>query len=422
VPYELFLARRYAFSKRRENFITIISILSIVGLAVGTAALIIVLSVFNGFSSVVTNIYVSFDPHVRISAPVDTTTASPLAQQGERVGGEEIANADSVIRMVKQIPEVTAAAAAVHGQAVLVHYTLPKVIDLTGISDSDARAVSGLAKSMQSGKLKLDSNSIVVGQILADALAVQLGDSLEVYSPSGLERILTEPVTPRMRKLIVTGIFAANNKDYDAVNAYTSPEAARDLFNIPANAATNIDVRLRDVRDANDVRDKIKKSIGAGYNVQSWYDLHTELYSVMQIERWVAYIILFLIVGVAAFSIFSSLTLTVFEKQRDIGLLRALGSPVVGIRKIYWFQGTLVGLLGTVTGCLIGLIVVVLQQQFGFFPLDTTVYIISALPVELRWQDFVSVGVGAMALTMLCSLFPSRRAAKVDPAVALRWE
>src|SRR5665213_3619983 len=319
MSYEFFLARRYAFSKRRENFITIISILSIVGLAVGTAALIIVLSVFNGFSSVVTNIYVSFDPHVRIT--------SPLAQQGEGVGGEAappadtsntagpsvVTNADSIIRLVKQIPEVTAAAAAVHGQAVLVHYTLPKVIDLTGISDSDARAVSGLAKSMQSGKLKLDSNSIVVGQILADELAVQLGDSLEVYSPSGLERILTEPVTPRMRKLIVTGIFAANNKDYDALNAYTSPEAARDLFNIPANAATNIDVRIKDVRDANDVRDKIEKVIGAGYNVQSWYDLHTELYSVMQIERCVAYIILFLIVGVAAFSIFSSLTLTVFE-------------------------------------------------------------------------------------------------------------
>jgi lipoprotein-releasing system permease protein len=413
MPYEFFLARRYAFSKRRENFITIISILSIVGLAVGTAALIIVLSVFNGFSSVVTNIYVSFDPHVRISALADTSSAA---------SSSVVTNADSVIRMVKPIPEVTAAAEAVHGQAVLVHYTLPKVIDLTGISDSDARAVSGLAKSMQSGKLGLDSNSIVVGQILADELAVQLGDSLEVYSPSGLERILTEPVTPRMRKLIVTGIFAANNKDYDALNAYTSPEAARDLFNIPANAATNIDVRIKDVRDANDVRDRIRNVIGAGYNVQSWYDLHTELYSVMQIERWVAYIILFLIVGVAAFSIFSSLTLTVFEKQRDIGLLRALGSPIIGIRKIYWYQGTLVGLLGTITGCLIGLIVVVLQQQFGFFPLDTTVYIISSLPVELRWQDFISVGVGAMALTMLCSLFPSRRAAKVDPAVALRWE
>ena len=413
MSYELFLARRYAFSKRRENFITIISILSIIGLAVGTGALIIVLSVFNGFSSVVTNIYVSFDPHVRISAAADTSNTAAASV---------ITNADSVIHLVKSNSDVIAAAPAVHGKAVLVHYTLPKVIDLTGISEEDARAVSGLGKSIQSGKLELDSNSIVVGQILGDELAVQLGDSLEVYSPAGLERILTEPVAPRMRKLYVRGIFAANNKDYDAANAYASPEVARDLFDIPANAASTIDVRLKDVRDANTVRDKLGKLLGMSYNVQSWYDLHTELYSVMQIERWVAYIILFLIVGVAAFSIFSSLTLTVFEKQRDIGLLRALGSPVRGIRKIYWLQGTLVGLIGTASGCAIGFIVVWLQQQYGFFPLDTTVYIISALPVELRWQDFVSVGIGAMALTMLCSLFPSRRAAEVDPAVALRWE
>jgi lipoprotein-releasing system permease protein len=412
--YESWIARRYAFSKRRENFITIISILSIVGLAVGTGALVIVLSVFNGFSSVVTNIYVSFDPHVRISAITDSAnnTADPAL----------ITNADSIIRIVRTVPETRGVAAAVHGKAVLVHYTLPKVIDLTGISVEDARAVSGIGHSIVAGRLQLDSNSIVVGQLLADELAVQLGDSLEVYSPAGLERILTEPVMPRMRTLFVRGIFAANNRDYDAMNAYASPETARDLFDIPAHAATTVDVRLSDVRDANDARDNIKKSLGGNYNVQSWYDLHTELYSVMQIERWVAYIILFLIVGVAAFSIFSSLTLTVFEKQRDIGLLRALGSPIRGIRKIYWIQGTLIGLIGTVSGCAIGLIVVLLQQRFGFFPLDSTVYIISALPVELRWQDFISVGIGSMVLTMLCSLFPSRRAAEVDPAIALRWE
>jgi len=412
--YEIFLARRYAFSKRRENFITIISVLSSVGLAVGTAALIIVLAVFNGFSSVVTNIYVSFDPHIRISAIADTsnnTAPQPI-----------ITNADSLIRVVKNQSEVTAAAMTVHGKAVAVHYTLSKIIELTGISDTDARVVSGISKSIQSGTLKLDSNSIVVGQLLADELALQLGDSIEIYSPAGLERILTEPVVPRMRKLIVQGIFAANNRDYDAMNAYTGPSAARDLFNLPQNAATTLDVRIKDIRDANDERDKLKNLLGSSYNVQSWYDLHTDLYSVMEIERWVAYIILFLIVGVAAFSIFSSLTLTVFEKQRDIGLLRALGAPIIGIRKIYLFQGILVGLIGTLSGCAIGLIVVLLQQKFGFFKLDSTVYIIPALPVELRWQDFLSVGLGSMLLTILCALFPSRRAAKVDPAVALRWE
>jgi len=411
--YEYRIARRYAFSKRRENFITIISILSIIGLAVGTGALIIVLSVFNGFSSVVTDIYVSFDPHLRISAPADTSNTA------EHAG---ITNADSIIRIARSLPEVRSAAPAIHGKAVLVHYTLPKVIQLTGIAASDARQVSGLAKAIQSGQLQLDSESIIVGQILADDLAVQLGDSLQVFSPTGLERILTEPVAPRERRLIVRGIFAANNRDYDVQNAYVSPETARDLFDIPTGTATTIDIRLKDVREANEVKKHLAESLQSKYDVLSWYDLHTELYNVMEIERWVAYIILLLIVGVAAFSIFSSLTLTVFEKQRDIGLLRALGAPADGIRKIYFYQGALVGLIGTIVGCTLGVIVVLLQQKFGFFTLDTSVYIIPALPVELRWQDFISVAVGALALTMLTSLVPSRRASNVDPAIALRWE
>jgi lipoprotein-releasing system permease protein len=410
--YEYFLARRYAFSKRRENFITIISIISIAGLTVGTAALIIVLSVFNGFSSVVTDVYVSFDPHVRISAPMDTNTTGPAL----------ITNADSALSVVRQNPNVQFAAAAIHGKAALVHGMRPKIVDLTGIADDDAKRVSGLAKSIQTGSLRLDSESVIVGQILADELAVQIGDSLEAFSPAGLDRILTEPISPRTHKLIVRGIFAANNRDYDLTNAYVSPEVARDLFELPQNAATTIDIRIKDVRDANDVKNTLQSSLGNRYNVQSWYDLHTELYSVMEIERWVAYIILLLIVAVAVFNIFSSLTLTVFEKQRDIGLLRALGATVKGIRNIYFYQGMLVGALGTLAGCILGIGVVLAQKEFGFFKLDSSVYIIPALPVELRWQDFLTVSLGSFGLTALCSLLPSRRAAKVEPATALRWE
>jgi lipoprotein-releasing system permease protein len=206
------------------------------------------------------------------------------------------------------------------------------------------------------------------------------------------------------------------------MNVYVSPEVARDLFDLPANSATTIDLKTDDIRQSNAVKKKIEAQIGNRYTVQSWYDLHTELYSVMEIERWVAYIILFLIVAVASFNIFSSLTLTVFEKQRDIGLLRALGAPITGIRNIYLYEGMLIGAMGTIGGCLIGLIVVLLQKRFGFFTLDMSVYIIPALPVELRWTDFLSVALGSFGLTTICSLFPSRRAAHVEPAQALRYE
>jgi lipoprotein-releasing system permease protein len=320
------------------------------------------------------------------------------------------------------MPDVRFVAPAIHGKAVLVHYTLSRVVELTGVTEESARNASGLAKSIQSGDLVLDSESIIVGQILADELAIQLGDTLEVVSPIGLERIVSEPVTPRLKHLIVRAIFAANNRDYDARNAYTGLAAARGLYDLPAGSATTIDVMTRDIRESNRVKSDILRALGPGYHVESWYDLHTELYSVMEIERWVAYIILFLIVAVAAFNIFSSLTLTVFEKQRDIGLLRALGTSVASIRNIYLFEGMFVGAMGTAAGCILGLAVVLAQQQFHFFKLDMSVYIIPALPVELRWQDFASVGLGSFVLTAICSLFPSRRAAKVEPAQALRWE
>jgi lipoprotein-releasing system permease protein len=412
MSFEFFLARRYAFSKRRESFITIISILSMLGLTVGTAALIIVLSVFNGFSSVVTDIYVSFDPHLRVTmAGADTSTVpSPID------------NADHVEKSIRAIGSVLYVAPAIHGKAVIVHYTLPRIVELTGTTESSARSASGLARSIQSGSLVLDSESIIVGQILADELAVQIGDTLSLFSPVGWEKILSEPVTPKSRRLVVRAIFAANNRDYDARNAYTGLAAAQDLFGLPPGAATTMDVMTSDIRESNSIKTEIERALGPRYDVQSWYDLHTELYSVMEIERWVAYIILFLIVGVAAFNIFSSLTLTVFEKQRDIGLLRALGSSVRSIRNIYLYEGMFVGAIGTLAGCLIGLLVVVAQQQFHFFKLDMSVYIIPALPVELRWQDFASVGLGSFGLSAICALFPSRRAAHVEPAQALRWE
>ena len=142
----------------------------------------------------------------------------------------------------------------------------------------------------------------------------------------------------------------------------------------------------------------------------------------MEMERWIAYIILILIVAVASFSIFSALTLTVFEKRRDIGLLVALGAEQKNIQRIYLYQGLLTGFIGTIAGCVIGFAVVWAQKEFGFFTLDTSVYIIPALPVDLRWMDFVAVCIGAMLLVMLASFMPSRRAAMTRPAEALRWE
>jgi len=334
-----------------------------------------------------------------------------------------ISNISELSNTVQKISEVKSFAPVLKQKAVLVHYTLPKVAMLTGIDQSDVKKVSGLGESIQSGNLILDDSSIVVGQLLADNLALVLGDTLQVFSPAGMERILTEPVTPRSRMLIVRGIFAANNREYDATNAYTSISVARDLFEIPEGAATTLELRLASIGDAPDIKNKLASILDTSkYRVDTWYDLHTDLYNVMEMERWIAYIILIMIVAVASFSIFSALTLTVFEKRRDIGLLTALGAEEKNIQRIYLYQGLLTGLLGTIFGCIIGFAVVWAQREFGFFKLDTSVYIIPALPVALHWQDFIVVGMGAMLLVAIASFMPSRRAARTRPAEALRWE
>ncbi|MDP4230301.1 MAG: FtsX-like permease family protein, partial [Bacteroidota bacterium] len=354
----------------------------------------------------------SFDPHIRVTPAMNSDTSSKV-----------ISNFSDLETKIRKVEHVASVAPVLKQKAVLVHYTLPRVVMLTGIAQQDVKNVSGLGESMQSGKLLLDDSSIIVGQLLADNLAIVIGDTLQVFSPLGMERILTEPVNPKSRTLIVRGIFAANNRDYDGVNAYTSIAAARDLFNIPEGSATTLELRLSSINDAPNVKSQLASLLDTSkYRIDTWYDLHTDLYNVMEMERWIAYIILILIVAVASFSIFSALTLTVFEKRRDIGLLVALGAEQQNIQRIYLYQGLLTGLLGTLAGCLLGFIVVWAQKEFGFFTLDTSVYIIPALPVELHWQDFFFVSLGAMLLVSVASFMPSRRAARTSPAEALRWE
>jgi len=288
MSFPLFIAKRYSLTKRKEQFITTISILSMLGITVGVAALICVLSVFNGFSKVVTDILVNFDPHVRISAVASDTTT-----------GKFIPDAASVISKVKQIPEVEAAGPVAKEKGVIVHYTLPRVASVIGIDAGDLERVSGIGRTIGAGKMQLDDSGIVLGQALADYLAIATGDTIQVFSSTGMERILSEPVTPRSRYFYVRGIFAANNRDYDATNAYININTARDLFEIPQAAATQIDIRLHDIHESQNVKTIVENKLGKNYSVQTWYDLHTDLYNVMEIERWIAYIILILIVAVA---------------------------------------------------------------------------------------------------------------------------
>jgi lipoprotein-releasing system permease protein len=407
--YERLIAQRYTRSKRQLRFINIIMLVSVVGITVGVAALVIVLSVFNGFNSVVTQVLVGFDPHIRIEA----------AQ------GRSLALADSLERFVRDDVRVAAAAPFILSKALLVSPRSNRVALIKGVVDSLAGLVSGVKEKTILGRFAFHdapaAKDIVLGIALADRMGSMVGSELTVVSPVGVDAMMTQLSQPLMRRATVVGIYDSNNKDYDAHYAYVSLQCAQDLFAY-GDRVSGLELRLHSIDDAEAVQRTLADRLGGGYRVATWYDLHRDLYSVMKIERWSAYIILCLIVGVATFNVLGSLTMGVIEKRRDIGVLKALGATRSSITRIFMYEGILVGTVGTVLGVVIGLVVCYLQIQYHLFPLDTSVYIIPAIPVEIRWTDFLAVAGASMFLSTLASLYPARKAARLFPVEAIRWE
>lgn len=407
--FERFIARRYLLSKRKARFISIITLISVIGITVGVAALIIVLSVFNGFNSLVTDILVGFDPHLRV----------------EPSTGTELPAYERVVSVLGEDERVKVYSPAASGRSMIVLNNINRIINVRGMAPDKMPEVSGVDESIVLGSLQLErpdnSDGIVLGIGLADRLNAMQGDTVTVISPQGMEAALLRFGQPILRRYIVSGIYESMNQDYDANYAFVSLYSAQRLFNL-GDDITGVELRLHNFRQSETVKTDLQYELGDEYIVQTWYDLHRDLYSVMEIERWGAYIILSLIIAVATFNILGSLTMTVIEKTRDIGVLKAMGATKREVIRIYLFEGILVGIVGSVLGSLIGYIVCYLQIQYHLFPLDPTVYIIPALPVEIRLFDFVAVGGAALVLSSLAALYPAKRAARVLPAQAVRWE
>ena len=404
---ENYIARRYLISKGKIRFINVIGLISIVGITVGVAALLIALSVFNGFSDVVTSVLVGFDPHLRI----------------EKRGSLTLDELSSVEKVLRGNPKVKAFSPFVSGKAMLVARSFNRVVFLRGVEERRIREVSGLNDKLVLGRVSFhdSANGIVIGLTLADRLGSVVGDEMAVISPYGLQSTLSGTIIPQTMKFRITGIYESNNKDYDANYAYIDISDAQRLFNLQGKYH-GIEVRLSDFSESEEVKNELEPQLPPGFSTATWYDLHRNLYSVMQIERWSAYILLCLIIIVATFNMLGSLTMGVIEKRREVGVLKSMGMNSRSIVHIFQFEGMLIGFAGTVLGIGIGLIVLFLQIQYQLFPLDTTIYIIPAIPVKIQWTDFIAVAGASLGLSFLASYYPARRAAATLPAESLRWE
>jgi lipoprotein-releasing system permease protein len=409
MSFETFIAKRYLVSKHKINFITIISIISIAGITIGVAALLVVLSVFNGFSSLVVDYLMNLDPHVRITA---------ISNEGE----QNISQLDSILKDQKEIKSYSP---FIEGKVLAYNKGFTQVVNLKGIDENSINSVYLLGENLVDGSdenFSGNSNNVFIGLQLADKLFAMSNDTVTLVSPSNIEQAITQFSIPLSKKFNVAGVFSSKNNEYDVGYIFCALSDAKYLFGYK-KGFQGYDIRLDNLEQSTDLKRILLSQLdNKNYKVESWYDFHQELYSVMEIERWTAYIILSLIIAVATFNILGSLSMSVIEKKRDIGILRSMGVTEKSVLKIFMFEGLLIGLIGTLLGVIIGYGICYLQIQYNIYPLDPAQYKIDALPLDLRISDFFFICGASMLLSFFASLIPAKRAAKVNPISAIKWE
>jgi len=408
--FEYFIARRYLGAKRKTGFISIITYVSIAGIMIGVTALILVLSVMNGFEQEVRSRLIGADAHVRIRKYFNKPIEKP----------------DSVLNIIRANKEVVGASPAINEQAMIKSSSYQRPAGIKAIDKNTADEVTEITANIVSGELDFSEKmidgrklpGIVLGRYLADGLlAMGIGDIVSVWSMPKEGGFFTQP---RIMQFYVAGLVEFGYYEYDKVFAYVSIEDAQKLFGM--DGVTWIEIKLKDYEKAGEVGSAIAEQLGYPYVALSWFEMHRSLFSWMEIEKWGAFVILSLIIMVAAFNIISSLVMVVMDKTREIGILKSMGATSASIMKIFLFEGLLVGIIGTVLGCAIGYGVAWLQLEYHLISLPSDVYLIDALPVKLRLLDFISIGSISMALSLVASVYPAYKASRLIPVEAIRYE
>ena len=412
-PYELFIGLRYTRARQRSRFISFISLVSVIGIALGITVLITVLSVMNGFQREVRTRILSVASHIQISGPGDT-----------------LADWHGIADQAVKNPEVVAAAPYVTAQGLLSSGNSVRGAYIRGIVPEAEEKVADLAQHMKSGSLdalKPGEFSVVLGIELARALSVTVGDKVVLIAPQG--QVTPAGILPRLRQFTVVGIFSVDHYEYDSGLALLHIEDAQKLYRM-GDAVSGVRLKLHDLFRAGAVSLELSRTLGPDAYISDWTRLNANFFRAVDIEKRMMFLIVFLIIAVAAFNIVSSLFMAVKDKQADIAILRTLGASPGSIMKIFLIQGTLVGLIGTLAGVLGGVllaanvdvVVPFIESVVGFKFLAKDVYQIGDLPSEVRSYDVVVTALFSFIVSMLATIYPSWRASKINPAEALRYE
>ena len=411
--YELFIGLRYTRSRQRTRFISVISLISIVGIALGMTVLITVLSVFNGFQREVRTRMLSAVAHLQVSGLSET-----------------IDDWTKVAEIVKRHPEVQATAPYVTAQGLLTSGGNVRGAFLRGIAPDLENAVDDLGRNMTRGDLsglKPGEFNIVLGEPLARALGVVPGDVIVLVAPQG--QVTPAGVIPRLRQFTVAGTFNIGHFEIDSTLALVHIEDAQRLYRLGAQV-TGVRAKLKELFRAPAVAREIARTLPGNLVVTDWTRMNATYFRAVDLEKQMMSLLLFFIIAIAAFNLVSSLFMVVKEKNSDIAILRTLGASPGGVMRVFMIQGTIIGVVGVFFGIMFGIlgalnvdsIVGAIEYVFGFKFLPVEVYQITDLPSELKYSDVIVTAIVAFTLSTLATIYPSWRASKVNPAEALRYE
>jgi lipoprotein-releasing system permease protein len=414
--YEFFIGLRYLRARRQETFISLITVISVLGVMIGVMTLNVVMAVMTGFEETLRDRLLGINAHVALVKP-----------------GDELKDYEKLVEEVRKENGVVAASPSIYGQVMLTSGPRVSGVVVRGIDPDRVNKVVDIERYIKKGSLQnlkkqqplqIEDRTIllpgvIVGVRLANQLAVSPGSPIQVVSPLGSPTAIG--VIPKVRRFVVVGIFDSGMSEIDSTLVYMGLSDAQKFFEL-GNAVTNIEIRVADVYQAEEVARNIQARLGFPYLTEDWSRLWPNLFSALKLEKTVYFLVLLLMVLIGAFNIISTLIMVVLEKRKDIAILQSMGATRDSIRRIFLIKGCVIGVVGTFLGVFLGLAICLLIQEYRFIELPKDVFLISTVPVRIYLSNFLVVACASLLVCLLASIYPARQAAKLDPVEIIRYE
>ncbi len=416
MKYEFFIGLRYLLARRSETFISLITVISILGVMIAVITLTVTIAVMTGFEEAIRDRLLGINAHI------------VLYKLGEPLGDYQ-----KLIPELMRVEGVQSVAPTVYGQAILTSGSRVSGVVIRGVDPDRVEGVVTIRQFIKEGDLgdlktlhsvqikdrTVELPGVILGTRLAGQLGAMVGDPIQVLSPLGKPTPIG--VIPKVRRFVVTGLFDSGWHEYDSSLAYMHLSEAQRFFGLE-DVVTSIEIRVLDVDRAQEIARRIKRRLGSSYVTEDWSRLWPNLFSALRLERWVYTLVLLLMVLIAAFNIVSTLIMVVMEKRKDIAILQSMGATRSSIRRIFLIKGCVIGAVGTGLGVLLGLGICLLIQRYQFIELPKDVFLISEVPVRISALYFAMVGAASLLICLLASVYPARQAAKLEPVEVIRYE